>query len=76
MLSFSSAATAVSSRWIERRKPHWTRLEALVAACGAAACGARRTMKLRELALLYRQTAADLSVAREDRAERGARPRI
>ena len=34
MVSFSSAGTALSARWIEKRKPHWARLEALVAACG------------------------------------------
>jgi uncharacterized membrane protein SpoIIM required for sporulation len=56
----------VSTRWIEKRKPHWSRLEALVAACGKRSVAALSHGQVRELALLYRQTAADLSVVRED----------
>ena len=57
----------MSSRWIEKRRPLWERLEALVAP------GRRGTTRLahadlRDLALLYRQTAADLATAREDPA--------
>jgi uncharacterized membrane protein SpoIIM required for sporulation len=55
----------LSPRWIDKRKPHWTRLEALVAACGRRSVAALGHEQVRELALLYRQTAADLSTARE-----------
>jgi uncharacterized membrane protein SpoIIM required for sporulation len=60
-------ATALSSRWIEKRKAHWTRLEALLVQ-GRAGVSALSHLELKELALLYRQTAADLSAAREHAA--------
>jgi len=53
---------------MERRKPYWDKLEALVAACARRGVAALDRDELRELALLYRQTAADLSVARESPA--------
>jgi uncharacterized membrane protein SpoIIM required for sporulation len=56
----------LSAHWIEKRKPHWTRLEELVAACGRRSIATLAHEEVRELALLYRQTAADLSTARED----------
>jgi uncharacterized membrane protein SpoIIM required for sporulation len=56
----------VSARWIDKRKPHWTRLEALVAACGRRSITTLAHEDVRELALLYRQTAGDLSTVRED----------
>jgi uncharacterized membrane protein SpoIIM required for sporulation len=59
-------ALGVSTRWIERRKPHWDRLASLVAACDRRGVGSLGRAQLRELALLYRQTAADLSVVRDD----------
>jgi uncharacterized membrane protein SpoIIM required for sporulation len=55
---------AVSSAWIEKRKAHWSRLEALMAR-GHRGVRDLPHPELRELALLYRQTAADLSTARE-----------
>jgi uncharacterized membrane protein SpoIIM required for sporulation len=55
---------ALSSRWIEKRKAHWKRLEALLTH-GQAGVSAFTHRELQELALLYRQTAADLSAARE-----------
>jgi uncharacterized membrane protein SpoIIM required for sporulation len=61
-------ATALSSRWIEKRRPHWTRLEDLVER-GQQGISTFAHDELRELALLYRQTAADLSTAREHRAD-------
>jgi len=57
-------APALSSRWIEKRKAHWTRLEALVARGRRGISGLTHT-ELRELGQLYRQTAADLSAVRE-----------
>ena len=53
---------------MERRKPYWDKLEALVTACARRGVAALDRDELRELALLYRQTAADLSVARESPA--------
>ena len=51
---------------MERRKPSWDKLEALINACARRGVAALNRIELRELALLYRQTAADLSVVRED----------
>jgi uncharacterized membrane protein SpoIIM required for sporulation len=59
-------ARSISARWLEKRRPHWARLESLVAACGRQGVAALAHDEVRELALLYRQTAADLSSARED----------
>lgn len=53
-------------RWVQKREAHWARLEALVAACKGRNVSALSTGDLRELAQLYRQTAADLAAARED----------
>ena len=56
----------ISNHWIEKRRPYWDRLAALAADCQGT--GARRLGRdeLRELALLYRQVANDLSVVRQD----------
>jgi uncharacterized membrane protein SpoIIM required for sporulation len=59
--------TAVSSRWIGKRKAHWDRLETLVAR-GRQGLRAFSHPELRELGLLYRQTAADLATVREHAA--------
>lgn len=55
----------ISNHWIAKRKPHWDRLEDLVRRSqrGLSALG---HSELRELALLYRQIAADLAVVAED----------
>jgi Stage II sporulation protein M len=57
----------VSNRWIEGRRVHWDRLEALMR---TAQGGLHRLSgsELQELGLLYRQTAADLSVATQNRS--------
>jgi uncharacterized membrane protein SpoIIM required for sporulation len=59
-------AQVISARWIEKRRPHWTRLESLVTACDRRGVSALTHGELQELALLYRQAAADLSAARDD----------
>jgi uncharacterized membrane protein SpoIIM required for sporulation len=59
-------ALGVSTRWIERRRPNWDQLAALVSACDRRGVRALGRAQLRELASLYRQTAADLSVVRDD----------
>jgi uncharacterized membrane protein SpoIIM required for sporulation len=61
-------ALGVSARWVDRRKPYWDELETLVNACARRGVGVLSHAELRTLALLYRQTAADLSVARDDPA--------
>lgn len=57
----------ISNRWIEKRRPHWNRLEQLVALSGRNSVAALSPTDLQELALLYRQIAADLASVREDR---------
>src|SRR5580693_3816034 len=55
----------VSIHWLEKRKPHWERLEKLVQR-SSGGLAALNHGELQELGLLYRQTAADLSVVLED----------
>lgn len=57
----------ISTSWIEKRKPYWSRLESLL---GSAKAGVRSLShsELQELSLLYRQTAADLATVRQDPA--------
>jgi uncharacterized membrane protein SpoIIM required for sporulation len=56
----------ISTRWIEKRRPHWNRLEQLVNLSGRSGVSALTPTDLQELALLYRQIAADLASVRED----------
>lgn len=56
----------ISSRWLEKRRPHWVRLEHLVGTRARRSISALTPSELQELALLYRQTASDLSTVRED----------
>jgi uncharacterized membrane protein SpoIIM required for sporulation len=51
---------------LEKRCPHWNRLEQLVTASGRKSVTAFAPAELQELALLYRQSASDLSTVRED----------
>jgi uncharacterized membrane protein SpoIIM required for sporulation len=55
----------ITNRWLEKRKPHWTRLEVLVQQ-SSGGIGALSHAELKELGLLYRQTASDLAAVRED----------
>ena len=55
----------VSIHWIEKRKPHWERLEHLVRRSQGGLARLNHD-ELQELGLLYRQTATDLSVVLED----------
>ena len=57
----------VSIQWIEKRKSHWDRLEQLVSRAKNGLGGLNHA-ELQELGLLYRQTAADLAAAQEDRS--------
>lgn len=56
----------ISNVWLETRKPHWERLEALLAQCGNSGTANLTRAELREFGLLYRQIAADLSIVRRD----------
>jgi uncharacterized membrane protein SpoIIM required for sporulation len=58
----------ISTRWLEKRKPHWTKLEALLKQSASNGLKSLSRSDLQELSLLYRQTAADLAAIREDRA--------
>lgn len=60
----------VSNQWIGKRRPSWERLAALSAAAQGAGLRQLRRDELRELALLYRQVANDLSVVRQDETAR------
>ncbi|MFZ0635402.1 MAG: stage II sporulation protein M [Candidatus Acidiferrales bacterium] len=56
----------ISTRWLEKRKPYWSRLEQLVNRSRARGVSALDHRELQELGLLYRQTASDLAAVRED----------
>jgi uncharacterized membrane protein SpoIIM required for sporulation len=56
----------ISTRWLEKRNPNWSRLEELLARTKGRGVGALDHNDLQELGLLYRQTASDLAIARED----------
>jgi uncharacterized membrane protein SpoIIM required for sporulation len=56
----------ISTRWVEKRRPYWSRLEHLVNLSGRSGVSALSPTDLQELALLYRQIAADLASVRED----------
>ena len=55
----------ITNRWLEKRKPYWTRLEQLVQQSNRG-IAALSHAELKELGLLYRQTASDLAAVRED----------
>lgn len=57
----------ISTRWLEKRKPYWTRLEFLLDESRRTGFRALGRSELQELGLLYRQIAADLAALREDR---------
>lgn len=63
-------AHILSNLWIERRRPHWDRLSALLAHAERSGLADLSRTDLQELALLYRQVAADLSVLRQDNTAR------
>jgi uncharacterized membrane protein SpoIIM required for sporulation len=60
----------LSNLWLARRRPHWDRLQALLGQAGSSGLGRLSRAELQELALLYRQVAADLSVLRQDETAR------
>ena len=60
----------LSNRWIELRKPNWTRLESLVQQVESGSLKSLSASDLHDLGLLYRQAAADLSAVRSDETSR------
>ena len=56
----------ISTRWLQKRKPHWSKLEGLLNQTDRQGLKALSRYDLQELSLLYRQTAADLAAIRED----------
>jgi uncharacterized membrane protein SpoIIM required for sporulation len=58
----------ISTHWLEKRKPHWSRLEELLTVSSQKGLKSLGRSDLQELSLLYRQTAADLAAIREDRS--------
>jgi hypothetical protein len=56
----------ISTQWLGKRRPHWLRLEQLVALSGRGSIASLKSTELQELALLYRQSASDLASVRED----------
>ena len=60
----------LSNQWLARRRPQWDRLAALLAQTDQGGLGQLNRDQLQELAQLYRQVAADLSVLRQDATAR------
>ena len=56
----------ISTYWIAKRRRYWDRLEQLMDRVNQAGLKSLNRAELRELGLLYRQTAADLAVLRAD----------
>jgi len=56
----------ISTRWLEKRKPYWSKLESLLNQSAKGGLQSLSRSDLQELSLLYRQVAADLAALRED----------
>jgi uncharacterized membrane protein SpoIIM required for sporulation len=63
-------AIILSNQWLQKRRPYWDRLTALLAQAGAGGVQQLTRAELRETALLYRQAASDLSTLRQDSTAR------
>lgn len=59
-------ASILSNQWLAKRRPHWDRLSTLLGQTDQSGLKQLSRAELEELALLYRQVAADLSVLRQD----------
>jgi len=60
----------ITNLWIDSRKDNWNRLDALVRQVETSGVKSLSPTELRDLGLLYRQGAADLSAVRSDRTSR------
>jgi uncharacterized membrane protein SpoIIM required for sporulation len=63
-------APILSNQWIAKRRPHWDRLAVLLSRSDQHGLKDLSRAELQEMALLYRQVAADLSVLRRDETAR------
>jgi uncharacterized membrane protein SpoIIM required for sporulation len=63
-------APILSNQWIAKRRPHWDRLAFLLTRSDQNGLSSLSRGELQEMALLYRQVAADLSVLRRDETAR------
>src|ERR1700749_1536475 len=60
----------ISNLWLDLRKDNWNRLDALLRQVEGHGLRSLSQPDLRDLGLLYRQAAADLSAVRADRSSR------
>jgi uncharacterized membrane protein SpoIIM required for sporulation len=60
----------ISNRWIEKRRGSWNRLRSLMGDLDRRGVRHLPPSELREMALLYRQVASDLSALRQERSAR------
>jgi uncharacterized membrane protein SpoIIM required for sporulation len=60
----------ITNLWMDYRKNNWNRLDALLRQVETSGVKSLTASELRELGLLYRQAAADLSTVRADRTSR------
>jgi uncharacterized membrane protein SpoIIM required for sporulation len=60
----------ISTYWLKRRQPYWRRLEELLTRLRVHGFHGLNRSELRDLGLLYRQTATDLAVVRGDPVSR------
>jgi len=60
----------ISNQWIEKRRPYWDRMTALVQQMDGSSLHGLSRQELREMALIYRQVASDLSAVRQDKTSR------
>lgn len=60
----------ISNRWIEQRQSLWQRLDLLLRQVESSSLKSLSGSELRELGLLYRQVAQDLTAVRADRGSR------
>ena len=58
----------LSNAWLDHRKDNWNRLDVLLRQAEASGVRSLPAGELRELGLLYRQAAADLSAVRSEAA--------
>ena len=63
-------AQILSNQWILKRRPYWDRLSSLLAQSDSSGLDQLSRAELQEMALLYRQVAADLSELRQDPTSR------
>ena len=63
-------AQILSNQWLLKRRPYWDRLASLLGQADASGLAQLSRAELQEIALLYRQVAADLSVLRQDATSR------